>query len=97
MTLDQAVNKAVNECIRDGILADFLRANKSEVIGVSIFEFDRDEYDDMVREESEEKGRAEGAYDNKVATARNLLAMKILSLEQIAEATQLSLSEVAAL
>ena len=65
MTLDQAVNKAVNECIRDGILADFLRANKSEVIGVSIFEFDRDEYDDMVREESEARGLAKGKKEGK--------------------------------
>ena len=29
-----------NECIRDGILADFLTQNKSEVIAMSIFEYD---------------------------------------------------------
>ena len=76
MTLDQAVNKAVNECIRDGILADFLRANKSEVIGVSIFEFDRDEYDDMVREESEAKGRIEGIFKTLYELVRdNLLSL----------------------
>ena len=97
MTLDQAVNKAVNDCIKDGILADFLRANKSEVIGMSIFEFDRDEYDDMVREESEARGEARGEYNTKVATARNFLAMGLLSVEQIAQGTGLTVEEVASL
>ena len=37
------------------------------------------------------------AYDKAISTTRNLLAMGLLSLEQIAEATKLPLSEVAAL
>ena len=93
MPFAQAVSKAVDDCIHDGILADFLRNSKSEVVGMSIFEFDREEYDDMVREE----GREEGAYNKAVSTARNLLAMGLLSVEQIAQATNLPLSEVAAL
>ena len=92
MPLEEAVNKAVDDCIRDGILADFLRDSKSEVMGVSIFEFDREEYDDMVREE----GREEGAYNTKIATARNMIRMGF-STEQIAQATELPLPEVAAL
>lgn len=40
MKLNQAVSKAVEECIEDGILADFLTVWKSEVIAVSIFEYD---------------------------------------------------------
>ena len=47
--------------------------------------------------EIRQEGEARGAYNKAIATARNLLAMKILSLEQIAQATQLSLTEVAAL
>ena len=93
MPFAQAVNKAVDECIHDGILAEFLRNSKTEVVGMSIFEFNREEYDDMVRKE----GREEGAYNKAVSTARNLLAMGLLSLEQIAQATNLPLSEVAAL
>ena len=45
MPFSQAVNKAVDDCIHDGILADFLRDSKSEVVGVSIFEFDREEWE----------------------------------------------------
>ena len=92
MPFAQAVNKAVDECIRDGILADFLRDSKSEVMGVSIFEFDREEYDDMVREES----REEGAYDKAVSTARKALNRNI-PRDVIAYITGLSVEEVVAL
>lgn len=38
--LEQAVNRAVDECIQEGILEDFLRKNKAEVVAMSIFEYD---------------------------------------------------------
>ena len=101
MSFEEAVNKAVDGCIRDGILADFLRDSKSEVVGVSIFEFDRDEYEKIIlaeeREESEARGEARGEYNKAVSTARNFLAMGVLSVEQIAQGTGLSVEEVAAL
>ena len=40
MHLDQAVSKAVDDCIQKGILAEFLTSWKSEVIAMSIFEYD---------------------------------------------------------
>ncbi len=40
MLLDQAVSKAVDDCIQKGILAEFLTSWKSEVIAMSIFEYD---------------------------------------------------------
>ena len=43
MELDAAVKCAVDECIREGILADFLRKNRAEVIAMSIFEYDKEE------------------------------------------------------
>ena len=46
-----------------------------------------------IREEEYERGE----YDTKIATARNLLAMKILSDEQIAQATKLPVEEVESL
>ncbi len=40
MSLEKAVMCAVDECISEGILADFLRKNKAEVISMSIYEYD---------------------------------------------------------
>ena len=57
----------------------------------------QDEYDDMVRSESEAIGEARGAYDTKVTTSRNLLALGVLSIEQIAQGTGLPYEEVASL
>ena len=37
-SLDDAVNRAVDECIKNDILADFLRKNRAEVVMTSIFE-----------------------------------------------------------
>ena len=41
-SLDKAVEQAVSECIREGILADFLSRNRAEVINMSIFEYDKE-------------------------------------------------------
>ncbi len=41
MPLETAVNQAVNTCIRDNVLAEFLRRNRVEVIAMSIFEYDK--------------------------------------------------------
>ncbi len=40
MTLNYAVERAVNECIQEGILSEFLSTWKTEAIAVSIFEYD---------------------------------------------------------
>ena len=78
----------VDECIHDGILADFLRDTKAEVVGVSIFEFDREEYERQEREEV--------AYDTKIATARRALDCNI-PRDVIATITGLSVDEIATL
>ena len=40
--LEEAVTRAVDECIEEGILAEFLVKNKAEVIKVSIYEYDKE-------------------------------------------------------
>ena len=67
MKLEKAVNRAVDECIKEGILTEFLKANKAEVVAVSIFEYDKEEEEKKLRkaeyeagiEIGERKGRAE--------------------------------------
>ncbi|MCR5418171.1 MAG: hypothetical protein K6E84_04575 [Lachnospiraceae bacterium] len=60
MEMEKAVNRAVDECIKEGILRDFLRKNKAEVHKMSIFEFDQEEYEAAVREEERNEGIKEG-------------------------------------
>lgn len=62
--LEAAVERAIDECIADGILADFLRENRAEAKSVSIYEYDEERHMRQEREASREEGflqgRAEG-------------------------------------
>ena len=49
MQLETAVQKAVDECIQEEILEEFLRKNRAEVIAVSIFEYDKEEEERKLR------------------------------------------------
>lgn len=56
MGLDAGVSRAVNECIRDGILAEFLQQNRAEAEKVSIFEYNKEEEERKLREAEYEGG-----------------------------------------
>lgn len=64
MPLEKAVMHAVDDCISEDILADFLRKNRAEVISMSIYEYDEklheQELVDIGREEGISIGREEG-------------------------------------
>ena len=59
-----AVNEAVEYCIRNDILAEFLKKNRSKVIKMSIYEYDAEKVQRQFREQWKqmglEEGRAEG-------------------------------------
>lgn len=59
-----------------------------------IAEYDYDTDIRVKQEEAWEKGEIQGMKKNKLANATNLLKLKLLSLEQIAEAIQLPLEDV---
>ena len=44
MPLAEAVESAIDSCIRQGILEDFLRKNRAEAIEMSIFEYDEEKH-----------------------------------------------------
>ena len=90
MSLNQAVEYAVDECIKENILADFLRKNRAEVISMSIFEYDKEEEEKKLRKAEYEAGIQKGVLN----TARHLLELNLLSLENISRATGLSIDEL---
>lgn len=56
MDLKSAVTRAVDECICEGILKDFLIKQKAEVIKMSIYEFDEEREMKLIRESEREFG-----------------------------------------
>lgn len=60
MPLTEAVTQAVNDCIKENILADFLKKNKAEVVSMSLFEYDEKKHERTMMEIGREEGHAEG-------------------------------------
>lgn len=56
----EAVNEAVEECIQDGILADFLAKNRDEVVDACLMEFEQMYYAESLLEEGRKTGMEEG-------------------------------------
>ena len=80
MGLNGAAEKTVIECIREGILEDFLRQNREEAVAMSIFEYDEERELKLLRKAQFEYGR-ESLLKSKIITKLK----KGKSLEQIAE------------
>ena len=88
--INTAVNRAVDECIKENILSDFLRKNKREVIAMGI-----DEYDAELHEKTLlEIGREQGAEQEKIQTAVRMLKAGKLSMEEISIYSGLTLEQV---
>jgi len=60
MPIAEAVEQAVTECIREGILKDFLEKNQAEAKKMSIYEYDQEKHLRQEREDAWEDGRIEG-------------------------------------
>ncbi|WP_320985074.1 hypothetical protein [Eisenbergiella porci] len=81
MQIEEAVERAVTECIREGILADFLSSQRAEVIAVSIFEYNEEEEMRKIRASEYKNGKEEGI----IETCKDLG----LSFEQTVEKLKL--------
>ena len=60
MPFPEAVEKAVDYCIKNGILAEFLSKNRAEAIEVSIFEYDEEKHMKSEREWAYNNGHEDG-------------------------------------
>ena len=97
MPLSDAVNEAVDFAISSKFLDGFFKEQRGAIMGDILTEFNQEAYDRHRRAEGHAIGLAEGARNAKLEAARNLLAMHLLSVEQIAQAQGLSMEEVLAL
>lgn len=60
MELGDAIETAVNECIRKDILRDFLMEQKAEVIAMSIYEYNEEYVRKTLFEDGKETGYNQG-------------------------------------
>ena len=88
ISLEEAVTRAVDECIEEGILAEFLIKNKIEVIKVSIYEYDKEFEEKKLRKAEYEAGVEAGIELGERSLLENQIRKKLKkgkSIEQIAD------------
>ena len=93
LSLEEAVERAVDECMKEGILSEFLTKNRAEVISMSIFEYDKDEEEKKLRKAEYEAGIEAGIETN----MKNLIKKKLKKgkrIEVIAEELEEDISVI---
>ena len=93
LSLEETVECAVEECIKEGILAEFLIQNRAEVISMSIFEYNKDEEEKKLRKAEFEAGIEEG----RIELLKQLIQRKLSkgkSIDEIAEELEESVTVI---
>ena len=88
ISLEEAVTRAVDECLEEGILAEFLMKNKAEVIKVSIYEYDKEFEEKKLRKAEYEAGVEAGIELGERSLLENQIRKKLKKgkpIEQIAD------------
>ena len=67
MSLSDAVDRAIDECITEGVLEEFLKKHKAEAKEMSIFEYDQEKHMRQEREAAWEDGHAAGVEEGRTA------------------------------
>ena len=105
MSIDEAVKKAVDDCIKENILKDFLLKNKAEMIQMSIFEYDEEKHKKFLRQEGFEDGLTQGmerGLEQGLTQGQELKLISLIckklkkdkSIEQIAEELEEEISVI---
>ena len=98
MELVEAVDRAINECIEEDILRDFLMKHKAEARAMSIFEYDQERHMQQEREAGIEKGRRQGEEQLLRRQVQKKLAkgMNIADIAEALEETEERIRKIAA-
>ncbi len=96
-SLQEAVERAVEECIKNDVLKDFLIKWRLEAINVSIFEYDEEKEMKRIRQSEREIGREEGMQagrkEGRLAAYADMVRDGLLSVEEAAERVGLTVEE----
>ena len=97
MDLPEAVDRAINECIEEDILRDFLMKHKTEARAMSIFEYDQERHMRQEREAGIEKGRRQGEEQLLCRLVQKNLArgLNITEIAEVLDETDEQIREIA--
>ncbi len=95
-SVERAVTESVDECIREGVLSDFFREHRNEVIDMGIYEIDDETCERVIREEGVEegivkgieKGKAEGRVEGQDIRLIELIRKKVAKGKSLAQTAE---------
>jgi len=90
MNLTEALQKAINDCIKEDILKQIFIERKGEIMGYLTQEWNHEEEIAVVKEEALEEGEKRRA----IKTARRLKDIGRMTVDEIAAATDLTVDDV---
>lgn len=97
MPITEAVECAITECIREGILKEFLEKNRAEAKNMSIYEYDQEKHIRQEREAAWEDGVSQGKQYGKREQLKELIQKKLAkgkTLTEIADALETDANEI---
>ena len=86
MPFPEAVEKAVDYCIKNGILSDFLSKNRAEAVEMSIFEYDEEKHMKSEREWAYNNGHEDGLAEGRklgLTEGKQLGEQRLIKLQQL--------------
>ena len=84
MTRKQAITRAMDDCIHEGILEDILIKQRSEVLGVLLSTYNKELHEKCIKEDAYKEGKEDGAREMLRSQIQKKLA-KGKTVEEIAE------------
>ena len=91
---EQAISKAIDDCIKNNILRDILQKERLRVMASILSEFDEVGYKEMIREEAYEEAYGEGEISGMIKLAQNLKLPKSQIITMIKQNYNLSDEEI---
>lgn len=85
----RAINRAIDKCIKEGVLAEFLQENRDEVVKVITLDYTFDRQIELERADAVNEGREE----KQIELVRNMLSYG-MSKEEISRACKLPIEDV---
>ena len=64
-SVEDALEKAIDTCINQDVLADFLKKHRAEVTNMILTTYDKDLYEKTLKEDAREEGREEGLMEGR--------------------------------
>ena len=91
--LPEAVDRAIDECIMENVLRDFLMEHRAEARAMSIFEYDQERHMQQEREAGIEKGKEQLL---RRQVQKNLArGMSISEIAEVLDETEKRIREIA--